>query len=204
MMRTFFALSALVAFAAHTSAQDKVDFARDVLPILSNHCFQCHGPGEKSRQGDLRLDTRQDALRKSGAVIVPGKSAESEVMRRILSADPKEQMPPKKANKPLKPEQVATLKKWIDAGAPWGTHWSFAAPTRPATPTTKHPARSPIDSFVLARLEKEGIAPGTEADKERLIRRVALDLTGLPPTPEEVDAFVKDAAPNAYEKVVDR
>lgn len=197
----------LLAFAQLGSAQEKVDFARDVLPILSNHCFQCHGPDEQGRKGDLRLDTKEDALRKEGAVIVPGKSAESDFIRRIVSSERGEVMPPPKANKPLKPEQIATLKKWIDQGAAWGTHWSFTAPKRPAVPKVQKPnaaVRNEIDRFVLARLEKEGLSAPPEADKERLIRRVTLDLTGLPPTPEEVAAFVRDNAPNAYEKVVDR
>ncbi|MBY0459042.1 MAG: DUF1549 domain-containing protein, partial [Gemmataceae bacterium] len=196
-----------LALAPPAAGQDKgaaVDFARDVLPLLSNHCFQCHGPDEKARKGDLRLDLKDDALRKAGAVIVPGKSADSEVIRRIESADPKEVMPPPKANKPLKPEQVAILKKWIDEGAAWGTHWSFTAPRRAEVPKTKFETRNPIDAFVFARLEKEGLKPSPEADKARLIRRATLDLTGLPPTPDEVDAFLKDPAPDAYEKVVDR
>ena len=206
MTRLLLAPAVLLAFTQFSFAQEKVDFARDVLPILSNHCFQCHGPDEKARKGDLRLDTKEDALRKQGAVIVPGKSAESEVVRRIESADAKEQMPPKKANKNLKPEQVAILKKWIDAGAPWGTHWSFTKPVRPPVPVSRASAwvKNPIDAFILARLEKEKLSPSPEADKERLIRRVTIDLTGLPPTPDEVEAFLKDTTPTAYEKVVDR
>ena len=208
-MRILFTLAVSLATARGAAAQDKVDFARDVLPILSNHCFQCHGPDEKARKAELRLDTKEDALRKQGAVIVPGKSGESEVIRRIEAAEAHELMPPKKANKPLKPEQVATLKRWIDAGAPWGTHWSFVKPVRPQVPVSREPkasawGKNPIDAFVLARLEKEGLKPSEEADKARLIRRVTLDLTGLPPTPDEVDAFLKDGTPTAYEKVVDR
>ncbi|HEY1191885.1 MAG TPA: PSD1 and planctomycete cytochrome C domain-containing protein [Gemmata sp.] len=204
MTRAALTLFVLLAAAPLGPAQEKIDFARDVLPILSNHCFQCHGPDEKARKGDLRLDTKQDALRKTGAVIVPGKSGASEVIRRIETGERTELMPPPKANKPLKPEQVAVLKRWIDQGAAWGTHWSFTAPTRPAAPRTKHPTKNPIDAFVRARLEQEKLAPAPEADRERLIRRVTLDLTGLPPTPAEVDAFRKDAAPDAYEKVVAR
>ena len=204
MMRHFLALAVLFAFTQLARAQEKIDFARDVLPILSNHCFQCHGPDEKARKGDLRLDTKEDALRKQGAVIVPNKSSESEFIKRIESADPNEAMPPRKANKPLKPEQVAVLKKWIDQGASWGTHWSFVKPVRPVPPSTKYPTQNVIDTFVLARLEKEKLTPSAGADKERLIRRVTLDLTGLPPTPEEVDAFLKDDSPGAYETVVDR
>ncbi len=207
MTRLLLALAVLLAFTEFGFSQEKVDFSRDVLPILSNHCFQCHGPDEKARKAELRLDTKEAALRKQGAVIVPGKSAESEIIRRIESADAKEQMPPKKANKNLKPEQIAILKKWVDAGAPWGTHWSFTAPVRPPVPVSRDPkgiAKNAIDAFILARLEKEKLSPSAGADKERLIRRVTLDLTGLPPTPDEVDTFLKDTTPTAYEKVVDR
>jgi hypothetical protein len=214
MIRFLFSLAALWAIvvpaiaagAAPVGAQDKVDFARDVLPILSDACFKCHGPDEKARKGDLRLDTKEEALAKDGP-IVPGKSADSRLVERITSEDAELVMPPPKANKKLKPEQVATLKKWIDQGANWGQHWSFVPPKRPSVPSIRAPQsaiRNPIDAFVLARLEKAGLKPSSEADKERLIRRVTLDLIGLPPTPEEVDAFLKDADPNAYEKVVDR
>jgi hypothetical protein len=205
---TRFALSfiALCALVGPTFAQDKVDFARDVLPILSDNCFKCHGPDEKARKADLRLDLKEHALAKDGP-IVPGKSAASELVIRIESADPEAVMPPVKSNKKLKPEQVATIKKWIDQGAPWGQHWSFTGPRKPAVPEIRNPKfeiRNEIDRFILARLEKEGLKPSPEADKERLLRRVTLDLIGLPPTPEEVDAFLKDTGPNAYEKVVDR
>ena len=208
MTRLPLSFAALCALASPAFAQEKVDFARDVLPILSDACFKCHGPDEKARKGDLRLDTKEDALRKGGP-IVPGKSAGSRLVERIASADPDEVMPPPKSNKKLKPEQVAILKKWIDQGATWGQHWSFVKPVRPALPVSREPkasgfVRNPIDNFILARLEKEKLLPSAEADRERLIRRVTLDLTGLPPTPDEVDAFLKDAAPNAYEKVVDR
>lgn len=207
MKHFLLSLIALVASLHASIAQEKVDFARDVLPILSDNCFQCHGPDEKARKADLRLDQKEDALRKDSSVIVPGKSAASELVKRIESADTTQLMPPPKSNKKLKPAQIAILKKWIDAGAPWGQHWSFTIPKRPAVPevrNSKFTIRNEIDRFILARLEKEGLAPNPEADKERLIRRVALDLTGLPPTPEEVDAFLKDDSPRAYEKVVDR
>jgi hypothetical protein len=203
MTRLLLSLLALCALAGLTGAQDKVDFARDVLPVLSDNCFKCHGPDEKARKADLRLDTKEDALRKGGP-ITPGKSAESELVKRIESADPSAVMPPPKTNKKLKPEQVAVLKKWIDAGAPWGQHWSFVPPKRTTPPDTKYQTRNAIDRFVFARLEKENLAPSPEANRERLIRRVTLDLTGLPPAPQEVDAFLKDDSPNAYEKVVDR
>ena len=128
-------LTSLCAFAVTTFAQEKVDFARDVLPILSDACFKCHGPDEKARKGDLRLDTKEDALAKDGP-IVPGKSANSRLVERIVSDDPDAVMPPPKSNKKLKPEQVAVLKKWIDQGAPWGQHWSFVKPVRRSVPLT--------------------------------------------------------------------
>ncbi|MFO0797426.1 MAG: PSD1 and planctomycete cytochrome C domain-containing protein [Gemmataceae bacterium] len=191
----------LLAFAPGSALADappKVDFARDVLPILSDNCFACHGPDAKARKADLRLDTKDDA-HASGS-IVPGKSGESELYKRITSADPTEVMPPAKNIKQLTGQQKDVLKRWIDQGAPWGRHWAFEPPVRPPVPGSGNP----IDAFVLAKLRKEKLTPAPAATKEQLIRRVTLDLTGLPPTPAEVDAFVADAAPNAYEKVVDR
>ncbi len=196
------ALSPVVAVADEPA---KVNFAREVLPILSDACFACHGPDAKARKADLRLDTKDDAH--GSGTIVPGKSSESELIRRITSADPDEVMPPAKGAKKLTPQQIDTLKKWIDQGAPWGRHWAFDAPQRPAVPRLRNPqpaTRNPIDAFVRHRLEREKMVPAAPATKEQLIRRVTLDLTGLPPTPAEVDAFVADTAPDAFEKVVDR
>ena len=192
----------LLALAAPAAAQQPVDFARDVLPILSDHCFQCHGPDEKARKADLRLDRKEDALRADSPVIVPGKSAESELVKRIVTDEPGEVMPPPRVNKKLKPEQLAILKRWVDQGAAWGRHWAFEPVRRPAVPQVKN--ASPIDAFIVDRLNRERLTQSPPADKERLIRRVTLDLTGLPPTPAEVDAFLKDDSPDAYEKVVDR
>ncbi len=188
--------------AAAADPPGKVDFAREVLPILSDACFACHGPDAKARKADLRLDTKDDA-HASGS-FVPGKSAESELFKRITSADPDEVMPPAKGGKKLSAPQIDTLKRWIDQGAPWAKHWAFEAPQRPAVPKTKLPTANPIDAFVRTRLEREGLAPAAPATKEQLVRRVTLDLTGLPPTPAEVDAYVADPAPGAFEKVVDR
>ena len=151
-------------------ADEPVDFARDVLPILSTTA-QCHGPDEKARKADLRLDLKDHALRQAGPVIVPGKSGGSEVVRRIESADSSEVMPPRKANKDLKPAQVAILKRWIDQGR-WGKHWAFEPPTRPAVPVTRESAafaRNPIDHFVFARLAKAGLKP-SPARPQRLLR----------------------------------
>ena len=207
-MRTLliaFPISFLIAGPAQ--ANEKVDFARDVLPILSDNCFRCHGPDEKARKAELRLDRKEDALRATSPVIVPGKATASELMKRVQSNDPDEVMPPPRSNKKLSATQIASLRKWIDSGAAWGQHWSFVKPERPPVPESKiahGDVRNPIDNFILARLAREGLMPSPPADKERLIRRVALDLTGLPPTLEEVDAFLKDDSPRAYEKVVDR
>jgi mono/diheme cytochrome c family protein len=194
---------------AAAPAAPPVDFNRQILPILADNCFACHGPDETQRKAKLRLDTKEGAfgkLRSGGHAIVPGKSAESVLVERITEDDPHRIMPPAKSGKHLKPEQIALLKQWIDQGAPWTAHWAWAPPRRPALPKVGDASwpRNPIDSFILARLEKEGLRPSPEADRVTLIRRVTLDLTGLPPTPAEVDAFLADAGPDAYEKVVDR
>jgi mono/diheme cytochrome c family protein len=195
-------LFALVPTPATADPPAKVDFAREVLPILSDTCFACHGPDAKARKADLRLDTKDDAH--GSGTIVPGKSGDSELIRRLVSADPDEVMPPPRGAKKLTPQQIDTLKRWVDQGAPWGRHWAFDAPKRPEVPKTKHPTANPIDAFIRYRHEREGLVPAVPATKEQLVRRVTLDLTGLPPTPAEVDAFVADPAPDAFEKVVDR
>src|SRR5437899_5336158 len=179
-----------------------VQFSRDILPLLSENCFQCHGPDEKARKAKLRLDTREGALR----VIKRGNSAASELFRRISAEDPDERMPPSRTNRVLTTDQKTLLRSWIDQGAPWGKHWAYETPVRPGLSKVNNTAwpRNPIDSFILARLEKEGLSPAPEAAKELLIRRVSLDLTGLPPSPREVDAFLADRSPGAYEKLVDR
>ncbi len=184
-------------------ATAKVDYNRDVRPILADNCFACHGPDEKTRKAKLRLDTKDGLL--SGS-IVAGKPAQSELIARISAAGEAGHMPPPKSGKKLNAAQIATLKKWVEQGATWSAHWSFAAPVRANAPAVKTPGRvrNPIDAFVLARLESEGLKPAPETDKATLIRRLSLDLTGLPPTPKEVEDFVKDDAPNAYEKVIDR
>ncbi len=183
-----------------------VDFRKEILPILSENCFLCHGPDGGTRKADLRLDTKDGALRAEEPVIVPGKSGESEVFLRVTSRDADELMPPRKSGKVLTPHQVELLKKWIDQGAKWNKHWAFEPPRRPSAPAVKERdwTRNPIDTFVLARLESENLAHSPPADKAALIRRVYLDLTGLPPSPAEVDGFLADPAPDAYEKLVDR
>jgi hypothetical protein len=209
---TVIAAMAVAALPSRSSAQaaGPVDFGRDVLPILSDKCYHCHGPDEQARKAKLRLDTKDGAFhvreKRGSAVIVPGKPGESELVRRITSNDPDERMPPPASNRTLTPQQVETLRRWVEQGAKWGEHWSLVAPKKVAPPATKRSQwpHNPIDAFVLARLEKAGLAPAPEADKATLIRRVTLDLTGLPPTPREVDAFLRDNRPDAYERLVDR
>jgi hypothetical protein len=190
-------------------AASTVDFSRDILPILSDKCYQCHGPDENKRKAKLRLDVKESAFRvKDGvAVIRAGNSAQSEVYRRISSTDPDEVMPPPKSNRQLTPAQIVLLQRWIDEGARWGGHWAFEKPSASEPPPLRQWASrviNPIDRFVLARLEQEGLAPSPEAPKEALIRRATLDLTGLPPSLQAVDAFVSDGSPGAYERLVER
>ncbi|MGE3316912.1 MAG: DUF1549 domain-containing protein, partial [Planctomycetaceae bacterium] len=185
-----------------------VDFTRDIRPILSSTCFDCHGPDEKKREAGLRLDIKEGAFAaKDGhAAFVPGKPDQSEALRRILSQDPDEVMPPPASKKKLSDAQIALLKQWIEQGAKWSSHWSYSPPVRPQVPTVSDPSgvRNTIDLFVRARLEKEKLAPSPEADRVTLLRRLSLDLIGLPPTPEEVDAFMNDSGTDAYEKQVER
>jgi Protein of unknown function (DUF1553)/Protein of unknown function (DUF1549)/Planctomycete cytochrome C len=190
------------ALAAETTPARPVDFNRDVRPILSDNCFKCHGFDPGTREADRRLDTREGALAEIDGVraVVPGDLKKSELSARLHSTDKDEQMPPPKSGKKLTPAQIATLDKWIAEGAPYAVHWAFVKPVQAPLPAVENP----IDSFIRARLEKEKITPSPETDKYTLVRRVSLDLTGLPPTPEEADAFVQNTAPDAYEKLVDR
>jgi hypothetical protein len=185
-----------------------LDFARDVRPILTQHCYNCHGPDDGKRKGDLRLDHKADAFadRDNGAAFVAGDADGSEAMRRILSTDPEERMPPPESGDALKPAEIETLRQWLAAGAPWSEHWSFVAPSRPPLPTVTDTAwpKNDVDRFVLARLEREGKTPSPEAPREMWLRRVTFDLIGLPPTLAELDAFLKDTSKDAFEKVVDR
>jgi hypothetical protein len=204
-------VSTLLALAvvSRAAVPDKPGYNRDIRPILSNNCFYCHGPDEKKREAKLRLDVRENALAEhdSGHAIVPGKPDESELLSRILSHDKDEVMPPPKAKKaPLTAEQIATLRRWIEQGAVYEGHWAFLPLNSAPPPAVKDRTwvRNPIDQYILARLESEGIRPSPEAGRPTLIRRLYLDLLGLLPTPEEVAAFVADPAPDAYEKLVDR
>ena len=170
LMRLFLILLAAGLCAGSAPAQDKVDFQRDIRPILSNHCFKCHGPAKQ--ESGLRLDDRDRATRRK--IIVPGKAAESKLLARIQSDDPDERMPPPDAGERLKPAQIALLKKWIEQGADYTPHWAFVKPIQAPLPTLKNQTwcRNPIDHFVLARLEKEGLTPSPEADARTLVRWV--------------------------------
>ena len=199
--------SALLGGTSRGADQGTVDFARDIQPIFIKRCYECHGPD--TQKSKLRLDRKADALRggKSGEPgIVAGHSAASQLILRITAKDPDEMMPPK--GDPLPPEQIRLLREWIDQGANWPeekSHWAFLKPSRPTVPPdNKGWARNEIDHFILARLRQEKLSPSPEADRATLIRRLSLDLIGLPPTLEEVDAFLKDASRDAYEKLVER
>lgn len=184
-------------------------FNQDIRPILSDHCFACHGPDEKTRKAGLRLDLEAEAYRalKSGhRAVVPGKPDESALVDRVTTDDTDERMPPAEMKKPLNAAQIARLRRWVEEGGRYEGHWAYLPPRRPEPPQVHQPGwvRNDIDRFVLGRLEREGLEPMPEAPPEKLLRRVSLDLTGLPPTVEELDAFLADTDPKAYEKAVDR
>ncbi len=186
-----------------------VDFSRDVLPILSDHCFHCHGPSETGRKAGLRLDLREAAIKpsKNGrAALVPGKPEASELIHRLDLADPDEVMPPPETHKPLSSTQKDTLKRWVAEGAPWGKHWAFEPVRPPKVPAPRTPgwALHDLDRFVLHRLEAEGLQPSPAASTPELARRVALDLTGLPPSDDDLLRLASDPSPAAYEAYVDR
>ncbi len=185
-----------------------VEFNRDVRPILSDKCYVCHGPDAASRNIKLRLDSEAGAKANLGGrfAIVPGDTVKSGMVRRITAASKAVRMPPAYSGLTLTDREIEILTRWINEGAVWQRHWSFLPPKVSALPKVKNVSwpRNPIDNFVLARLEREGLQPSPEADRIALIRRASLDLTGLPPTPEEVDAFLRDASPGAYEKLLDR
>ncbi len=189
--------------------RERVDFNFHIRPILSDRCLACHGPDEKGRKAKLRLDTRDGifkAVDKGGYVVKAGDPGASEVFRRITSTDPDEVMPPPSSHLTLNREEIELIRRWIAEGAEWKGHWAFQTPAPVAVPTPRKRSwvRTDIDRFILARLEREGLQPQPEADRERLLRRVTLDLTGLPPTVAELDAFLADRAPDAYERAVDR
>jgi hypothetical protein len=181
-----------------------VNFDRDIRPILSNNCFQCHGPDEQQRETNFHFDTEDGAFLDDG-IIVRGKASESILVKRITNPDPRERMPPPDSGHKLTDQQIRLLVRWIDEGAKWSSHWAWAAPKRSEPPAVRQTAwpRNAIDRFILARLEREGLQPSPEADRITLLRRLTYDLTGLPPTPADVEAFLNDHSPTAYERRVD-
>src|SRR6185436_6489444 len=186
-----------------------IDYNRDIRPIFSENCYACHGPDQNKRKAGLRLDRKDEAFKplESGSIaIVPGDSKKSRLIQLITTADEDDRMPPIKGGKRLSKEQIELLRRWIDQGAVWTPHWAYISPVRPSLPKIKNKSwpKNEIDYFILERLEREGLKPSPEANKMTLIRRVTFDLTGLPPTIEEVEAFLEDTSANAFEKVVER
>src|SRR6266702_6844776 len=200
--------TAFAASAKRQSVNEPVDFSSQIRPLISSKCFSCHGPDESSRKAKLRLDLRDEAIKdhKGTRAIVPGDAANSEMVRRITTTDPDDIMPPPKTGRTLSAVEIDLLKRWIQQGAPYSPHWAFVKPEHAALPTVKMKSwpRNAIDYFILARLERNGLKPSPSADRYALVRRLSLDLTGLPPTPAEVNAFVNDEHSDAYERLVDR
>lgn len=188
-----------------TFTQAEVSFNRDIRPILSDNCFSCHGFDPETRKSGLRLDTEEGLKKDLGGyfTVVPGDPDDSELYLRLIDEHPRIVMPPPETHKKLTPEQIETIRTWIEQGAPYETHWSFNALQRPTLPDqpTQH---SPIDAFIQARLQEEGFKPSPRADRYTLIRRVSFDLCGLPPTPKEIEQFINDPSPNAYSAMVER
>ena len=200
----------VLSVAGVSWAADKpVDFDRDIRPILSDNCFACHGPDDKRRMADLRFDTQEGGLfadRGSYKIVAPGDPARSRLLARISDPNKARRMPPPQAGTILTDAQIELVRKWIEQGARWERHWAFVPPHSSALPAARDEKwpRNPIDQFVLARLEREGLRPSPEADRNTLLRRLSFDLTGLPPATAEIDAFLADKSPDAYEKQVDR
>src|SRR5688572_14069890 len=194
-MKICFTIALLAAVGAMSSTAATVDFNRDVRPILSDRCYTCHGPDEANRKSKVRFDIEASA-----------RPALAEMIRRVSSDNKALRMPPVFAGPALSAGEIDVLRRWVAEGAEWQKHWSLIAPKRPALPAVKQSGwvRNAIDTFVLARLEREGLAPSPEADKAALLRRVSLDLTGVPPTLAELDSFLGDASPDAYNMAVDR
>ena len=187
---------------------ETVSFNRDIQPILSENCYHCHGPDSAARKAELRLDRPEFAFQKakSGEVaIVKGSPETSTIIKRVTTSDPDDVMPPPESHKSLTPREVALLKQWIKEGAQYQEHWAFIAPQRPAPPVDATQwTHSPIDQFVVNRLAQQGLKPNPPEERARLFRRLSLDLTGLPPTPEAVKAFLADPSPQAYERAVEK
>jgi len=188
----------------------RVDFDRDIRPILSENCYACHGPDKDKRKAGLRLDVKTEAFRpldSGGFALVPGRPEESRLIKRVtLPLEHEDHMPPRKSAKQLRPAQVELLRRWVEQGAPWADHWAYVPPRRPEPPMVRnrHWPRQDVDRFVLARLEQEHLSPNPEADRYTLMRRLSLDLTGLPPALADVDEFVQDKRADAYERLVER
>src|SRR5260221_8775846 len=202
-------VAALLLVGCTREPSARLSFNETVQPILSEYCYGCHGPSSSSRKAGLRLDHPEFAYaphEKFGPGIGLGKPEHSPLGRRIEAKDPDERMPPPEAHRQLEPGQIAALRQWIKEGAHYETHWAFVAPRLPPLPATRRTdwAHNEIDRFILARLESEGLTPSAPADRRTLIRRVTYDLTGLPPAPEEVAAYLADQSGDAYEKLVDR
>jgi hypothetical protein len=206
-MKHLLSLGFIALFVAQTNGAEpgKVSFNRDIRPILSDTCFHCHGFDPKSRKAGLRLDEREAALSetKNGVIpIVPGKPEESAIIQRLLTSDPEEIMPPVKAHKELSSAQKEIFKRWVAEGADYQPHWAYAPLEKQEIP--RNGARNPVDAFVLEKLQHKKIEPSPEASRARLVRRLSLDLTGIPPTPSEVAMFCGDTRDGAYEALVDR
>ncbi|MGN6615925.1 MAG: DUF1549 domain-containing protein, partial [Ilyomonas sp.] len=213
----FIAILIVLQFSSCTSSSDEVDgsgiisYNFQIRPILSDKCYNCHGPDANKRQAGLRLDIASEAYKAlqehpRAHALVPGKPELSELFVRVSSTDTSMLMPPPSSNiAPLSESEIALIKKWIEQGAKYEKHWAFVVPKKTALPKVKNKkwAKNEIDLFVLEQLEKRNLSPNEEADKERLLKRVSFDLTGLPPTPEQTERFLKDNSPNAYEKMVD-
>ena len=205
------ALLLVIGGGRNDAVATEIDFSRDVLPILSDACYKCHGPDDGSREAELRLDDEQSAKQDRGgyAVVQAGAADESELIRRVLSDDDSEVMPPTDTGKSLTSEQQDVLRRWIDQGAEWATHWAFVAPVRPAVPALPDESpegwsKNPIDAFVLRKINDARLTPSAVASRETLLRRLHLDLTGLPPTPKERQDFLNDTRPDSYHRLVER
>jgi hypothetical protein len=206
-MHGFLVVLAASALAQAADLPAKIEFNRDIRPILSENCYQCHGPDKNARKADLRLDTRDGLFTAidGNTPVAPGNLNKSELYRRLITDDASERMPNRKSNKKLTAKQIALIKAWIEQGAQWQGHWAYIKPMRPEVPQAQQPvaARNPIDLFVFAKLKENNLKPSAEADRVTLVRRLYFDLTGLPPTPSQVEAFVNNQSPNAYENLVE-